>query len=505
MGEKPLYYGWMGDTLLFGSELKALRTHPAWRGEVDREALTLFLRYGYIPAPRSIYQGIQKALPGTILRFRAGASRVEPETTVYWSAREAAETGMAAADGRSESELVDELESRLGEAVRREMVADVPLGAFLSGGIDSSLIVALMQAHSDRPVRTFTIGFEEPEYNEAPHANAVARHLGTDHTELFVHPAEALAVVPRLPTLYDEPFADSSQGPTLLVCELARQHVTVSLSGDGGDELFGGYDRYFLGLRAWSFIRPIPRFLRRAVGRGVRALPPQRWDAMLRGVGLSGAAGAGRRVTGDRLHKLAGILSAETWEILYRGFVSQWRDAPSVVVDGREPATAFTDTRPWSPTPDPLSRMTFLDQVTYLPDDILVKVDRASMGVSLESRAPFLDHHVVELAWRIPSRWKVHQGRGKWLLRRLLDRYVPRELIERPKMGFGLPIDHWLRGPLKDWAAELLDESRLRREGFLDPQSIGTKWREHQNGSRNWHYLLWVVLMFQAWLEAQTA
>ncbi len=503
LGEKPLYYGWAGDVLLFGSELKALRAHPAWRGDIDRGALALFLRHGYVPAPYSIYSGIWKVLPGTALTFELGASRREPTYAEYWSAKEVTELGIADVWSGNATELIDELDQVLRQTVRREMIADVPLGAFLSGGVDSSLVVALMQAESARPVRTFTIGFDEPEYNEADHAKAVARHLGTDHTELYVRPREALAVVPRLPTLYDEPFGDSSQIPTFLVSQLARHHVTVSLSGDGGDELFGGYDRYLLARRVWSLLRIVPRSARRALASGIRSIAPGRWDRALRLVGLTRRASAARRVTGDRLHKLARILSLETQEAMYLDLMSHWRDPDCMTLGGAEPTTVLTDPKRWAAVTGLLSRMMHLDLVMYLPDDILVKVDRASMAVSLESRAPFLDHRVVEFAWRIPPRLRVRDGSGKWPLRQLLRRFLPEELVERPKMGFGVPIDHWLRGPLKDWAAALLEESRLKREGYLDPKPIRQNWVEHQNGSRNWHYPLWDVLMFQAWLETQ--
>jgi asparagine synthase (glutamine-hydrolysing) len=437
------------------------------------------------------------------LTFEIGTPRSEPNEAAYWSAQDVTETGIATGWSGSDTELLEELDRVLRETVRREMIADVPLGAFLSGGVDSSLVVALMQAESTRPVRTFTIGFDEPEYNEAGHAKAVARHLGTDHTELYVRPAEALAVVPTLPTLYDEPFGDSSQIPTFLVSQLARRHVTVSLSGDGGDELFGGYDRYFLARRVWSLLRIVPRSGRRALAGAIRSVAPARWDRALSLAGLFQRPRAARRVTGDRLHKVAQILSLDTQEAMYLDFMSHWRAPAGMTLGGVEPPTALTDPKRWAEVDGLLARMMYLDLVMYLPDDILVKVDRASMGVSLESRAPFLDHRVVEFAWRIPPRLRVRDGRGKWPLRQLLQRYVPDALVNRPKMGFGVPIDHWLRGPLRDWAAALLDQSRLRREGYFDPQPIEQKWREHQNGSRNWHYLLWDVLMFQAWLETQ--
>jgi len=499
LGEKPLYYGWMGRTLVFGSELKALRAHPAWRGEIDRDALALFLRHNYVPAPYSIYRGVWKVLPGTILTFRLADE--PPLEQAYWSAREAAEAGMAAPLRADDPELVEMLDALLRQVVGREMVSDVPLGAFLSGGIDSSLIVALMQAQSDRPVRTFTIGFHEKGFNEAEHARAVAQCLGTEHTELYVTAAEMLAVVPKLPALYDEPFADSSQIPTFLVSELARRHVTVSLSGDGGDELFGGYDRYAVGERLGRWLRPVPRGMRRGVARALRSWSPEAWD---RGLAAIGGARAGSwSISGDRLHKLADVLERGSDRGMYRDLMSHWRDPAAVVRGSREPRTVLTQPERWPTVEGLLPWMMYTDLVSYLPDDILVKVDRASMGVSLESRAPYLDHQVVEFAWRLPLAAKVRSAQGKWILRQVLYRYVPPALVQRPKMGFGVPLDAWLRGPLREWAAALLDPARLRREDFFAPDAVRSKWEEHQSGSRNWHYLLWDVLMFQAWLEAQ--
>jgi len=498
IGEKPLYYGWLGDTLVFGSELKALRAHPAWRGVVDRGALALFLRHNCVPAPYTIYQGIAKVPAATILSFQAG--RREPVARGYWSAREAAERGLAKPLADDERVLLDQLDDRLRATIAREMVADVPLGAFLSGGVDSSLVVALMQAQSSRPVRTFTIGFHEAEFNEAEHGKAVAAHLGTDHTELYLTPAETLAVVPRLPILYDEPFADSSQVPTFLVAELARRDVTVSLSGDGGDEMFGGYYRYLLAQRWWQRLKPLPRVLRRAAARGVLAVSPGRWDRVL---GAAGVAGLDLRPTGDRMHKFADVLGVNALEEMYLRLVSHWQAPAEVVLGATEPPTRLTANREDLARAGAVPRLMYLDLLTYLPDDIMVKVDRATMGVSLESRAPYLDHTIVEFAWRIPMERKVAGGKGKRILRELLYRYVPPALINRPKMGFGVPIDRWLRGPLKSWAGDLLSPDRLRREGYFDPAAITRKWDEHQSGTRNWQYLLWDVLMFQGWLEAQ--
>ena len=499
MGEKPLYYGWMGGTLLFGSELKALRAHPAWKAGIDRGALMLLMRYNYIPAPYSIYEGVRKVVPGTMLAFRIPGEEPVPE--VYWDARTVAEHGVANPLVGSAAEIGDEVEASLRRTIRQEMISDVPIGAFLSGGIDSSAVVALMQAESGQPVRTFTIGFEEKEYNEAIHARAVATHLGTEHTELYVTPEEAMAVIPRLPALYDEPFGDSSQVPTFLVSQLARTRVTVSLSGDGGDEMMGGYNRYFLGTRLWNAVRPIPRVARQLAVRGMTAVPARRWDSLYRSASVAIPRRYRLSVPGDKIHKLAGILGVDSMESMYRELVSHWRQPEHVVLGAREPMTILSDRSRWPALPTFTQRMMYLDTVTYLADDIMVKVDRASMGVSLESRAPFLDHRFAELAWRVPLDLKVRGGQGKWLLRQILYKYVPKALVERPKMGFGIPIDRWLRGPLKAWANDLLAPERLAREGYLNAGAVREKWNEHQSGQRNWQYLLWGVTMFQSWLE----
>ncbi|MFZ5652555.1 MAG: asparagine synthase (glutamine-hydrolyzing) [Bacillota bacterium] len=500
LGIKPLYYGWVGKNFLFGSELKALRAHPDFEGRVNRDALALYLRHNYIPAPYSIYQGIYKLPPGSVLSVRDSvASRPVP----YWSAREVARRGVAGQFGGSESEAAELLEDFLKDAVRLRMIADVPLGAFLSGGVDSSTVVALMQAQSHRPVETFTIGFYEDSYNEAEDAKAVARHLGTCHTELYVTPDEAMSVIPRLPFLYDEPFADSSQIPTFLVSELARRHVTVSLSGDGGDELFAGYNRYFWGRSIWQKTGWMPEGLRYLTARGLTALSPQTWESMFEKFAQVLPDRIKQRNPGDKLHKLAEILEVDSPEKLYLNLVSHWKNPASLIPGASEPPTALNDRSQWEELPDFAQRMMYLDLVTYLPDDILTKVDRASMGVSLEARVPLLDHRVVEFAWRVPLSLKIRNGQGKWLLRQVLYKYIPAELIERPKMGFGVPIDRWLRGPLKEWAEDLLNSERLKREGFIRPEPVEKLWREHLSGERNWQYYLWDILMFQAWLDAQ--
>ena len=498
LGEKPLYYGWQGASFIFGSELKALKVHPSFQAEIDRDALCLFMRHNYVPAPYSIYQGIYKLPPGHLLTV--SAERPEPLVESYWSLSDVAESGCRSPLGGSDRDVTDELERLLKSAVRQQMMADVPLGAFLSGGIDSSTVVALMQAQSDRPVKTFTIGFNEEGYNEAVHAKAVAHHLGTDHTELYVTPQQALDVIPNLPSLYCEPFADSSQIPTFLVSQLAKQHVTVSLSGDAGDELFSGYNRYVLGQKLWSTLSRAPVGLRAVAASGIRALSPGTWNSIARPFQALASNSLRLANFGDKLHKGAGVLAARRIDDLYLGLLTHW-NPEAIVLNGREPATVLNGSPPPLAGLDQVQRMMALDAMTYLPDDILVKVDRAAMGVSLESRVPFLDHRVVEFAWRIPQSMKLRDGVGKWILREVLYRHVPKELVERPKMGFGVPIDVWLRGPLRDWAEALLDEGRLRQEGFFDPDPIRTKWAEHLSGKRNWQYLLWDVLMFQAWLE----
>ena len=502
LGEKPLYYGWAGDMFLFGSELKALRAHPAWNGEIDKDALALYFRHNYIPSPYSIYKGIRKLVPGTILKMGLqGPAGNDPEPESYWSAKEVAERGIAAPFSGSPTEALSRLETMLLEVIGQEMISDVPLGALLSGGIDSSTVVALMQSLSGRPVKTFTIGFHEAGYNEAVSARAVAEHLGTDHTELYVTPKEAMDVVPLLPTLYDEPFSDSSQIPTFLVSRLTRRHVTVALSGDAGDELFGGYNRYLWGRSIWRKIAWMPKGLRSSLRSAITAVPPEKWDSLFKVAGGIVRARQAPRHAGDQIHKLAELLLVKEPEELYLSLVSHWKNPCLLVPGAVEPPTILSDRKRWADLPDFVQRMMFLDTVTYLPDDILVKVDRASMGVSLECRVPFLDHRVVEFAWRLPLSQKIRNNQGKWLLRQLLYKYVPKALVERPKTGFGVPIDSWLRGPLREWAESLLCGNSLKNGGIIDPSPVLEKWREHLSGVHNWQYYLWDVLMFQAWLD----
>ena len=508
MGEKPIYYGWQRNTFLFGSELTALRAHPAFQGEIDRDALTLLLRLGNIPSPYCIYRGIRKLPPGTM--FRLAGNRSAPtvrelrEPEPFWSLRAEVARGRSEQRILNDHEAVEALQLRLNEAVGQQMIADVPLGALLSGGVDSSTVTALMQAQSSRPVKTFTIGFRDQRYNEAEYAKSVARHLGTEHTELYVTPDDARAVIPRLPALYSEPFADASQVPTFLVAQLARQKVTVALSGDAGDELFGGYNHYFWGSSIWQkLVRPVPSAIRSMAAEVLTAVSPRAWNRLFGSV--AGLLPSRLRVAepGDKALKLARLLVARSPEDIYCGLLSHWNKPSDVVIGATEPPTLLTTPTALPELPEFEHRMMYFDQAGCLPDDILVKVDRAAMGVSLETRAPYLDHRVVELAWRLPLSMKMRHGQGKWVLRQVLYKYVPKALIERPKKGFGVPIDAWLRGPLRPWAEELLDQGRLKRQGFFNPDPIRRRWAEHVAGARNWQYCLWDVLMFQAWLDAQ--
>jgi asparagine synthase (glutamine-hydrolysing) len=485
LGEKPLYYGWQDDVLLFGSELKALRAHPAFRNSIDRGVLAEYFRHGYIAAPQSIYQGIFKLLPGTYVTFsgreQCGAAA---RPRAYWSLREAAEKGLADPFTGSDQDAAERLEGELRLAVAQQCVADVPLGAFLSGGIDSSTIVALMQAQASRPVKTFTIGFHESEYNEADQARSVAQRLGTDHTELFVSPREAMEVIPRLASLYDEPFGDSSAIPTLLVSQLARRHVTVALSGDGGDEIFGGYSRYLRTSDIWSTLNRVPYVARRAASLGVSAFSRRSRTSSMR----------------EKTARLAQYLAAKDPASVYRAQMAQRPEAYRFVVGH--------DAQPGEPVPetafsrsDIYSTMMYMDTATYLPDDILVKVDRASMSVGLEARVPMLSHRVLEFAWHLPLALKVRGRTGKWLLKQVLNKYLPDSLPERPKMGFGVPVGRWVRDPLRDWAESLLGEERLRREGFLNPHIAREQWARHLSGDSSGDQI-WHMLACQAWLTS---
>lgn len=504
LGEKPLYYGWQRQgsqaVFLFGSELKALRAHPAFAAEIDGQALGSYMQNMAVAGTRSIYKGIHKVPPGTILTL----TRQNPDPVIerYWSVEQVAIQGMTNRFAGSATQAVDALEALLNDAVAQQMVADVPLGAFLSGGVDSSTIVALMQAQSTRPVKTFSIGFHEQAYNEAEYAKAVAGHLGTDHADLYVTAQQAMDVIPRLPRLYDEPFADSSQIPTFLVSQMTGQHVKVALSGDAGDELFAGYNRYELTASLWPKLASIPQPMRKWASRGLTRFSP---DTLNRWASHTPLAKRWANV-GDKLHKGAGVMGAASVAALYQGMVAMGWPQPSALVRGLAD-DAHPLYLPDLPGLTDVERMMAFDLLNYLPDDILTKVDRAAMGVSLEARVPFLDHRVVEFAWRLPMHYKLRRENGrfvtKWALRQVLYRHVPQALIERPKVGFGVPLEHWLRGPLREWAEDLLSEDRIKRDGFLNPGPVRQRWHEHLSGKRNWQHSIWCVLIFQAWLDEQ--
>jgi len=485
LGEKPLYYGWNGDVFLFGSELKALRAHPAFLADVERSALALYMRYGYIPAPASIYRNVHKLTPGRYVQISTTTPRgTLPEPVSYWSLRQAVERGLADPFSGSDADAVGELEAYLISAISEQRTADVPLGAFLSGGVDSSTVVALMQADSFRAVKTYTIGYEDSDCNEAGYAQAVAKHLGTEHNELRVTAQTALDAIPRVTALFDEPFGDSSAIPTFLVSSFARHQVTVALSGDGGDELFGGYGRYQRTVDIWNIMRHIPYRARSAAAIAVRSWRRNRCAT----------------AADDKASRIASYLSATTLDECYETQISRFMQPHELVINGTgDPGTHVT---PYSDQfrDGGVNAMMYTDSLRYLPDDILTKVDRASMSVSLEVRVPILDHRVLEFAWRLPTSMKVRDRRGKWLLRQLLGKYLPTAMIDRPKMGFGVPVGRWLRGPLREWGEYLLAEDRLRKEGFLNPQAVRRCWHRHLSTDRGESDALWQILAFQAWV-----
>jgi asparagine synthase (glutamine-hydrolysing) len=490
MGEKPLYYGWIGEQFVFASELKAFRTLKGWPPEIDRDALSLFMRYSYIPAPHSIYRGIRKLAPGEFLTISAATKDAKPQP--FWSFAAMVEKSLKSRIHYSLEEAVDGLDLRLKHAVGQRMMADVPLGVFLSGGVDSSTIAALMQAQSSKPVRTFTIGFTEAGYDEAPYAKAVAQHLGTQHTEVYMTSQEAAEVIPLLPDIYDEPFADSSQIPTYLVSKFARQHVTVALSGDGGDELFGGYNRYIRGPALWNGISAVPLPLRKAAAR----LLLTAHDALAHKVKGDSRMARLVRKLGNYYEKMGTASAAE----FYRKLCSIHDHPERVVIGGDEPAMLQTKQLP---TLTYGEWMMMQDALTYFPGDILTKVDRAAMAVSLETRTPFTDPELMGFAWQLPPEMKMRGGQGKIVLRELLYRYVPKSLIERPKAGFAAPIGAWLRGPLKGWAEELLAPAKLKEQGLFNSEEVQKMWATHQSGRRDLEHQLWNLLMFQSWFRKQ--
>jgi asparagine synthase (glutamine-hydrolysing) len=494
LGEKPLYYGHAGGSFLFGSELKALARHPGWIGELDRDAVAMFMETGNVPAPYSIYLGIKKLLPGTILTVDLTTGAETSET--YWDVHAIASAGLAHPFQGTAEEAVERTEALLKASIAGQMIADVPLGAFLSGGIDSSTVVALMQSQSARPVRTFSIGFHVEGYDEAQHAKAVAKQLGTEHTELYVSEADAIEVIPRLPDIYCEPFADPSQIPTFLLSKLAREHVTVSLSGDGGDELFGGYSRHTFARSYWPTLRRFPRAARHGIASTVARVSPATWDKAMNPL-LAMLPKAKRPPRfGEQLHKAASIAGSDDDEALYRALTTRWpADARPVPAARDVPRGGLLGSG------DTLRNMMFRDLIGYLPDDVLAKVDRAAMAVSLETRVPMLDHRLVEFSWSLPDSVLSRGGRSKWPLRHLLSKYVPRPLIDRPKSGFAVPIGTWLRGRLRDWAEGLLAPARLERDGLLDADLVRRMWDDHLSGRKNAQYALWNALMLNAWLD----
>ena len=513
MGEKPLYWGWAGTDLIFGSELKALRAHPNCPHEVCRKALAQYLRFNYVPAPRSIHFGIYKLEPGTILNvdgkppltapklpIRPGESYGSLSVHRYWDINAKIDAG-SRNPIEEESKAISSLDQVLSSAVKKQMISDVPLGAFLSGGVDSSTIVALMQAQSDQPVQTFTIGFDEANFDESPHAAAVAKHLGTDHTKLRVTEADARDVIPILPKLYDEPFADSSQIPTYLVCSAARQNVTVALSGDGGDELFGGYNRYIRGPGLWHRISGMPAPIRYLVGQTAQRIPEYTWDMFGATYNKIRTGNAGISNLGTKVHRLCERLQlTENLDDLHLNMASTWIKPEEIIKENIiEPSSQFRDPLPKIAEKDPAMQMMVQDMRSYLPDDILCKVDRAAMGISLETRTPFLDPDVIVLASRLPTSLKIRDGHGKWVLRQVLYKHIPPEIIDRPKVGFAIPIGLWLRGPLREWAEELLSHKRLTQDGIFKPDIIRDAWTEHLSGRQDLSAKLWTILMFQAW------
>ena len=494
IGEKPLYYGWVNGQFVFASELKSIKKFPEFKNSIDRNSLALFLRFNSIPAPHSIYQDIYKLEPGQIIQLNAESKKIKKFN--FWSTEEVYNKGNLSQISGTPEEIVDQLEVVLSKAVSSQMQSDVPLGAFLSGGIDSSTIVALMQSQSASQVNTFTIGFNAKEYDEAKHARMVANHIGTNHFEMYVSDRDALDIIPSLPNIYDEPFADSSQIPTYLVSKFAKQQVTVALSGDAGDELFGGYNRYIFAEKMFSKIMKGPISIRQLISSAILTMTEEKWNTLLNNFLSERFADIGHK-----LHKVANVLPSKSIRDMHFKLVSQIHNPLDWLLNANEYKTPLNDDTERFVELNPIEQIMAYDLITYLPTDILTKVDRAAMAVSLETRVPFLDPNVIEFSASLPKEFKIRNGVTKWALREVLYKHVPKDLIERPKMGFGVPLAEWLRGPLQDWAESLLDEKRLHQEGFFDVEFVRNKWLEHLSGKRNWHHQLWNVLMFQAWLE----
>ena len=503
IGEKPLYYGFQNkqgnQVFMFSSELKALKAHPIFEGEIDKNVINLQLRHSCIPAPYSIYKNIYKLLPGNYLKLKDSDLKkgLIPASRNYWSLKEIAVNGNAKPIKLSETDIQDDLESNLKNSIKKQIISDVPIGAFLSGGIDSSVVVALMQSQSNYPVKTFTIGFEDDNYSEAKYAKKISKHIGTDHTELYVSPKKALDIIPKLPLIYDEPFSDSSQIPTFLVSELAKKQVKVALSGDGGDELFCGYNRHLMSNKFENIINYMPLDLRKIISFLLKTISSKNWTKFSKIL-----PGFNRHVNlGDKIYKVANVISANSSHEIYHRLCSHWQNPSEIVKNSEEPKTLLSELKNNLKELNSQQQMMVMDFLTYLPDDILVKIDRAAMSSSLETRTPFLDHKLIEYVWKIPHQLKFRNNKGKWILRKILNKYIPKNLTERPKMGFAIPIDSWLRGELKDWAENLLNEKKLEQQGYFNSKLIRKKWIEHLSGKKNWQSDLWDVLMFQAWLN----
>jgi len=502
-GEKPLYYGWQGNNFFFGSELKSLKVHPQFISNLDRNSLALYFRHNCIPSPYSIYEGINKLIPGSYLTldFKDIGKAKSAKPTPFWQLNDAIRFSKENAFQGTAEEAIEEVEFQLNKSVKQQMLSDVPLGAFLSGGIDSSTIVALMQKNSMDPVKTFTIGFDNNDFDEAIYAKEVAKHLGTDHTELYLSPDDAMSVIPSLSSMYCEPFSDSSQIPTYLVSKLASESVVVSLSGDGGDEIFGGYNRYTEGQKVWSNFNKLPKSIRHTSGALLTSFSPRIWDRAFSTAKYLLPRKFRFTSPGDKAHKLAEVLYQDTQEEFYKTLCSHWKDPENIVLNSKEYPTLLTNETGWLGSNNFIENMMAMDTNTYLADDILVKVDRAAMACSLETRIPMLSKNVVQSAWSLPLDLKIRDGVGKWPLRQVLYKHVPKDLIERPKQGFGMPLGDWLRGPLHEWASDLLNKENLTNSGYINPEPVMKLWDEHSKGERNWQYQLWDVLMFETWLN----
>ena len=503
LGEKPVYYGFQNDTFLFGSELKALKSHHSFKNEINKNSISLLMKYCYIPAPFSIYEGIFKLDPANylLLSQKDLAEKNLKKPTQYWSMDNSIQNGISNPFKGSDEDAINALDEILSLSIKKQMASDVPLGAFLSGGIDSSTIVAIMQKQATSPVKTFTIGFEEEGYNEAKHAKSIAKYLGTSHHELYVSSKRAMEVIPKLPEIYDEPFSDSSQIPTYLVSKMTRENVTVSLSGDGADELFGGYNRYFWARSIWKKTRYMPPLLKKIIASGITKISPRVWNKLISKPLNLLPGNTSVALPGDKMHKLSSIFNASSMDEIYLNLISTWKDTSKLVSNELLNDSQVRLFNQYSHDVSFEEKMMNFDAVSYLPNDILCKVDRAAMAVSLETRVPFLDHNIVEFSMTLPLKMKIRDGQGKWILRKVLEKHVPNELTKRPKMGFGVPIDSWLQGPIKEWAESLINPSKIKNQGYLNSDLIQKIWQEHLSGERNWQAKLWNVLIFQSWLE----